>query len=300
MVYLQDNNCSCFAWHDFNVWLWLTLFFLHSKTSCPHRSTSLTPDTHCKEPFFFVQLSSRLSYTKCSAPETRSPQKARPDEQWPDVTSVSFVSYSTMRVSIYYCHMCPLCPDMAYLYDTVLSFCPCFHFSVYPNSTTFNVTLHRARTSFADLFICKLARNLNKKKTEAQKHQMWMFHFQVLDVNKTNGPLHRSLAEKPRGCLLPTKTLPMAFLHTFPCTSLGQVPGLRSCSKGKGGSLIESTKIPQIPRKGLTQTNPLTQCSKRPIHLIDALIVCSTLLPLSYCLCNKSPLFVFARPTHQH
>ena len=32
-----------------------------------------------------------------------------------------------------------------------------------------------------------------KRKAEAQKHQMWLFHLRVLDVNKTNGSLHRSL-----------------------------------------------------------------------------------------------------------
>lgn len=32
-----------------------------------------------------------------------------------------------------------------------------------------------------------------KRKAEAQKHQMWLFHPRVLDVNKTNGSLHRSL-----------------------------------------------------------------------------------------------------------
>lgn len=44
---------------------------------------------------------------------------------------------------------------------------------------------------------------------------------------------------RPRGCLQPIKTAIIGFLHKFPCTSLGQLHGLRSCWKGRGGRLID-------------------------------------------------------------
>lgn len=136
---------------------------------------------------------------------------------------------------------------MAYLYDTVLSFCPCFQFSIYPNSTTFNIMLQRARTSFPDLFICKLARNLNKKKSRSSKASNVTLpspgagreQDQWFAASKPSALVKWEKDGRPRGCLQPIKTAIIGFLHKFPCTSLGQLHGLRSCWKGRGGRLID-------------------------------------------------------------